>query len=403
MRVLALGGAGAMGAAAVRTAASGDGIEHIVIADRDLAAAEGLARELADASVPVSARRVDVTDGAGLFDALGEADLVLNTVGPYYRFGLTVLRAAIDTGTHYLDICDDWEPTLQMLELDASARTAGVTAVIGMGASPGVSNLLAATAAAPFDSVRDLYTAWPVDVTAGGDEANRDQLVGPDGSPTAAAVHWMQQISGTITAVRTGALTEQRPLRPTMLELPGGRRGTAYTVGHPEPVTLHRTLKPTGESANLMVISPSALAYLDVLRHDIDCGRLTNEAAARRVDRPDLLGVIRSLPRALTNKGPGTLPPFFAVAFGHRQGRDGAVLAHLNPAAGIDPLLTDMARATGIPLALGMSQIADGTVCQAGVHPPEAVIDRDRFFADLDRELGRTGSPPLIVVDHEYR
>jgi lysine 6-dehydrogenase len=403
MRVLALGGAGAMGAVAVRTAAYGGGVGHIVIADRDLAAAERLARELADASVPVSARRVDVTDGAGLLDALGEADLVLNTVGPYYRFGLTVLRAAIATGTHYLDICDDWEPTMQMLELDAPARAAGVTAVIGMGASPGVSNLLAAAAASPLDSVRDVYTAWPVDVTAGGEEAGRDQLIGPDGSPTAAAVHWMQQSSGTITGVRAGSLTEQRPLRPVTLELPGGRRGTAYTVGHPEPVTLQRTLRPTGESANLMVISPWALAYLDVLRRGIDCGRLTNETAARRIAKPDLPGIIRSLPRALTNKGPGTLPPFFAAAFGDRHGRDTAVLAHLNPAAGIDALLTDMARATGIPLALGMSQIADGTARRAGVHPPDAVIDSDRFFADLDRELGRTGSPPLIVVDHEYR
>ncbi|WP_124713144.1 saccharopine dehydrogenase family protein [Mycolicibacterium nivoides] len=403
MRVLALGGAGAMGAVAVRSAAYGGGVEHIVIADRDLAAAERLARELADASVPVSARRVDVTDGAGLLDALGEADLVLNTVGPYYRFGLTVLRAAIDTGTHYLDICDDWEPTVQMLELDAPARAAGVTAVIGMGASPGVSNLLAAAAAAPLDSVRDVYTAWPVDVTAGREEGGRDQLIGPDGSPTAAAVHWMQQSSGTIIAVRAGSLTEQRPLRPVTLELPGGRRGTAYTVGHPEPVTLQRTLKPTGESANLMVISPSALAYLEVLRRGIDGGRLTNETAARRIAKPDLPGIIRSLPRALTTRGPGTLPPFFAAAFGDRRGRDTAVLAHLNPAAGIDALLTDMARATGIPLALGMSQIADGTARRAGVHPPDGVIDSDRFFADLDRELGRTGSPPLIVVDHEYR
>ncbi|MBX8687140.1 saccharopine dehydrogenase [Mycobacterium sp. 20091114027_K0903767] len=403
MRVLALGGAGAMGAVAVRTVAYGGGVEHIVIADRDLAAAEGLARELADAPVRVSARRVDVTDGTGLLDALGEADLVLNTVGPYYRFGLTVLRAAIETGTHYLDICDDWEPTVQMLELDAPARAAGVTAVIGMGASPGVSNLLAAAAASPLDSVRDVYTAWPVDVTAGGEEAGGGQLIGPDGSPTAAAVHWMQQCSGTIAGVEAGAVTQQRPLRPVSITVPGGRRGTAYTVGHPEPVTLQRTLKPTGESANLMVISPSALAYLDVLRRGIDGGRLTNEAAARRIAKPDLPGIIRSLPRALTNKGPGTLPPFFAVAFGDRSGRDSAVLAHLNPAAGLDVLVTDMARATGIPLALGMSQIVDGTARRAGVHPPDAVIDRDRFFADLDRELGRTGSPPLIVVDHEYR
>ena len=42
--------------------------------------------------------------------------------------------------------------------LDAEARAAGVTAVIGMGASPGVTNLLAARAVAPLDRVDDLFT-----------------------------------------------------------------------------------------------------------------------------------------------------------------------------------------------------------------------------------------------------
>ncbi|GAA5108266.1 hypothetical protein [Haloechinothrix salitolerans] len=71
-----------------------------------------------------------------------------------------MLSAAIATTTNYLDICDDWEPTLQMLELDGAARAAGVTAVIGMGASPGSSNLLALLAMNQCDTVDRVYTAW---------------------------------------------------------------------------------------------------------------------------------------------------------------------------------------------------------------------------------------------------
>jgi short subunit dehydrogenase-like uncharacterized protein len=41
---------------------------------------------------------------------------VLNCVGPFYRFGPPVLTAAIKAGVSYLDVCDDWEPTLDMLE-----------------------------------------------------------------------------------------------------------------------------------------------------------------------------------------------------------------------------------------------------------------------------------------------
>ncbi|MFC9995093.1 hypothetical protein [Nocardia sp. NPDC127526] len=35
-----------------------------------------------------------------------------------------------------------------------------------------------------------------------------------------------------------------------------------------------------------------------------------------------------------------------------------------------------------------MSQVIDGTARTPGVHPPEAVLDIDRFFTDLGRHLG---------------
>nr|BFD95714.1 hypothetical protein KitaXyl93_70740 [Kitasatospora sp. Xyl93] len=108
MKLLALGGAGAMGRTATRVAAALPGVHELVVADRDLDAARRTAAALAaDAPVPVRATRVDVTDGPALHTALTGADAVLNTVGPYYRYGLDVLRAAIRTRTHYLDICDD--------------------------------------------------------------------------------------------------------------------------------------------------------------------------------------------------------------------------------------------------------------------------------------------------------
>ncbi|MEU1204504.1 saccharopine dehydrogenase NADP-binding domain-containing protein [Nocardia sp. NPDC005825] len=397
MRVLALGAAGAMGAAAVETAVRLLGVERVEIADRDGDAAAAAARRLAGAPVPVTARTLDVTDDHALRQALSHADLVLNTVGPYYRFGRTVLRAAIETGTHYLDICDDWEPTVDMLDLDPHARAAGVCAIVGMGASPGVSNLLAALAGAELDTVFDAYTAWPVDVPGAGAE----DALATAGPPSAAAVHWMQQFSGTISTVAAGRLTAQPPLRAVELTLPGGRRGTAYTVGHPEPITLQRSLKPLGDAANLMVITPFTLAYLDVLRRDIDAGVLTAETAAEQLVRPTLGRIARSVPTAVRTRGPGNLPPFFAALSGTRDGHEYRVLAHLGRSGdeSIGTLFDDMARATGIPLALGMSQVIDGTARRPGVHPPEAVIDPERFFQELGREFGSAG--PMVSIERE--
>lgn len=53
-----------------------------------------------------------------------------------------------------------------MLELDCAARESGICAVVGMGARPGTSNLLAAMAVSRLDMVDDLYTAWPVSTWA---------------------------------------------------------------------------------------------------------------------------------------------------------------------------------------------------------------------------------------------
>ncbi|WP_395292830.1 saccharopine dehydrogenase family protein [Kitasatospora hibisci] len=376
MRILALGGAGAMGAVAVRTAATLPGVAELVVADRDIAAARSLVSELPAGHARLSARHLDLTDSRQLDAALGEADVVLNTVGPYYRFGPTVLAAAVRQRTHYLDLCDDWEPTVRMLELDRAAREAGVTAVLGMGASPGVSNLLAVLAVERLDALDDLYTAWPVDVPDAG-----ENLTVPGGGPGAAAIHWMEQISGTVAAVEQGALVRRPPLRPVTLALPGGRSGTAYTVGHPEPVTLHRSFGPRGDAACLMVVTRGTVAFLDGLRRDLDRGRLDNEAAAVALTREPLGRALSAGVRSAAYRGPGSLPPFFAAATGRRDGRPVTVLAR--PTEDPPRLLADMALATGVPLALGLAQVLDGTARRPGVHPPEAVIDAARFFRDL--------------------
>ena len=166
-----------MGRVAVRTAASLEGIGEIVVADRDLASAESVAAEAGpSAKVKLRAERIDVTDSAALSALLGGAGAVLNTTGPFYKFALPILRAAIQTGTHYLDICDDWEPTIEMMRLNRSAAEAGVTAVIGLGASPGVSNLMAKMAAHELDEVG--APAMTEDETVSPDRADLEPPLG---------------------------------------------------------------------------------------------------------------------------------------------------------------------------------------------------------------------------------
>lgn len=369
MRVVVLGGAGGMGRVAVRTVAGFGFVEELVVADLDEAAAERLAERTAaeQPGTRLSAAPIDVTDPAALARLLGGAQAVLNTTGPFFRLGRGVLEAAIEAGCHHLDICDDWEPTLEMLALDERARAAGVTAVLGMGASPGLSNLLAARAMRELDHVRDLYTAWPIGGGGGGG--------GEGGRPSAAVVHWVKQLTGTIRLLRNGRFVDVPALETVKLDYPGLGEGTAYTVGHPEPVTLGRHGRVTEESANLMVIGPSLVGGLRQIRDAVDAGELGIEEAAALIVSPGRGD--GAIPDTSTLAGPGSLPPFFALARGTRGGAPASVGAMLlgMPAG--------MGKATGIPLALALAELAEGRIEQRGVFAPEDVIEPDRLFDRL--------------------
>jgi lysine 6-dehydrogenase len=397
MKVVALGGAGDVGQAVVRAAIALPAVDEIVVADRRLDEARALVETLDPRRVMSSAHHIDVTATSDLEMLLRDADVVLNMVGPFYRFGTPILDAAIKTRTHYLDICDDWEPTPDLLSRHAAAQAAGVTAVIGMGASPGALNLLARQAAGELDEVHQLYTAWPIDIPMPGAEAFSGRADPPSNdttsstAPSAAIVHWMQQVSGQIRTISAGREVDSPPLEQVRLEYPGFGVGTAYTVGHPEPLTLFRSLGVRGESACLMIVTPQLAAAADALRRAIDAGDLTIEQAAAQI--------AGSQPPPLTTAtlegypSHGALPTFFALARGIRKGRPEVVGARVTDF----PL--GLPAATGLPLVVVLQQLLEGRLGKHGVFPPEQIIDCDAFFADLVR-LWRpgVGAPESIVV-----
>lgn len=78
-----------MGQFAVRTAIGFDFVDEIIIADRDQERAREFAERCGPKTSPVG---VDVLNEKALADVLKGADVVMSTVGPYYRFGVPVLR-----------------------------------------------------------------------------------------------------------------------------------------------------------------------------------------------------------------------------------------------------------------------------------------------------------------------
>ncbi|WP_460603159.1 saccharopine dehydrogenase family protein [Jatrophihabitans fulvus] len=373
LRVLVTGGAGEMGAYACRVLVAADDIAHVVVADRDADKAQELVAELGDKASPVS---FDIADGDALAAALGDVDLVLNCAGPFYRFGREVLSAAIAARTTYLDICDDWEPTLEMLDLDDAARAAGVTAVIGMGASPGVSNLLAAVAMAECDTVDRILTSWRA--SAAHFPRPRPGQEYPE--PTAAIEHWLHNCTEAIKFWRDGALVDGYGLEEMELTYPGHGADTVWLCGHPEPLTLPRVRPEVRESLNVMSARRGLMDAVGALAQRVRSGEIDVDQAGRELLRaPGLSGRQAGDPPRL----PANI---FAIAEGTKDGHRVRVGAQ----ALVQPQ-KNMGEMTGIPLAVAALMVARGQVDAPGVHGPEGAIDPKIFFHDLS---GHAEEPP---------
>src|SRR6266581_3370305 len=159
MKAVVLGGCGAMGSEATRDLATTSDFDEITIADLNVAQAQALADEL-NASTGrerVHGVPVDASDEDALVTVMRGQDVVVNTMT--YHFGLQATHAAIRAGVNYLDL-GGLHNTPKQLALDNEARTAGITVVLGCGATPGVSNVLARRGADELDTVDAIHIAF---------------------------------------------------------------------------------------------------------------------------------------------------------------------------------------------------------------------------------------------------
>jgi saccharopine dehydrogenase-like NADP-dependent oxidoreductase len=159
MRVVVVGGAGAMGRWTVRDLTESEGVGEVVVADLDgsrarEAAGWAAARSGSNGTARVSGLALDAGDGEALRRAFDGADVVCNCA--VYSTNLPVMEACADAGTHYVDLGGLFHTTRRQLALHDRFVAAGVTAVVGMGGSPGTTNVLAALAGRGLDRVEEV-------------------------------------------------------------------------------------------------------------------------------------------------------------------------------------------------------------------------------------------------------
>ncbi len=141
-------GSGAVGAVIAQHLVASRTIDHVEVGDIAVERAKVLVPRLGS---KVTASQVNAGDKGELERALKGKDTVINAALPAYN--LTIMGAALAKGVNYLDLAGGQE---EQLKLHKAWERASLTAVLGVGEDPGISNVMARYAADGMDEVHEI-------------------------------------------------------------------------------------------------------------------------------------------------------------------------------------------------------------------------------------------------------
>ena len=161
-----LGGAGMMGQGIIRDLLSDRAIIDIAevrLFDGDRARMTALRERLDDSRLTV--HELDVGDPAALARALHGADICVNSVPTLAGHQMAIFAAALAAGVDYVDLGGLGTFTVKQLEWCDRFRAAGVVAVLGAGADPGMSNVICRAVADQLDEIDSINLYWAAALT----------------------------------------------------------------------------------------------------------------------------------------------------------------------------------------------------------------------------------------------
>lgn len=231
MRLLILGGAGLMGAGTVRDLLSerSSGVDRVVVADGYVDRLEALAAEVDDPRLYTAGLDLDDTASLGLL--LHEADVCINAVATFAGYQMEIFEACLAAGTPYVDYGGMGVYTVRQKAEHERWREAGVAAVLGLGADPGLSNVICRAVADKLETIEAINLYWAA--TSVGPES--PVLVPPYAASTVLSEYAnpsQQFLDGKLTEVPPQSGQEVRDLPE-----PWGRTRFMHTQ-HSEPLTV---------------------------------------------------------------------------------------------------------------------------------------------------------------------
>jgi lysine 6-dehydrogenase len=394
VKVVVLGGAGLTGKCAVRDLIRSPKVSEVVVADIDEARARKFASSLK--SNKITHAIVDARNHASTAALLKDADVALNMV--QYYFNLDVMKAALNAKVHYLDLGGLYHTTRKQLKLSGDFKRAGLTAVVGMGCVPGVSNAMARWAVDRLDSVDTIRIrdGWR-DLTP-----NAPRFVATWSIQT-----FTDEFQQNAIVYENGAYKEVPPitLGETITFPPPIGEVEAYTTLHSELATFPSSFKnkgirnvnwkeggPKGWHLDFQLIVALGLMSRDSLRVK-GISVSPRDVFLKLLESKNLLGH----PENMT---PQDCECSRVEVVGKKHGRPVELHLEVFSRSKKEWKVSSAQYGVGIPASVVAQMLGTGQIEGRGVLPPENCVDPTALFKELEkRDMPVTINAPAEFLE----
>jgi saccharopine dehydrogenase (NAD+, L-lysine-forming) len=376
MHIFVLGGAGKMGCIAVQALANDARVDDVIIGDINLEQAKIVADYLDSPKIKI--KKVDINDQDGFVNALAGADACLNAT--VYYTNLPVMEACLKAGINYTDMGGLFHTTRKQLEFSERFAAAGISAVLGMGSAPGIPNIQTRYAADRLDTIESIK------IFDGIKPPPPDDVTFTYAVPTIVdelTVEPMVFEDGEFVAKPPLSDFEDYWFAPPLGLLP------MHLSLHSEVATLPVTFKDKGVKECFFKINYWGMAQKTVEKVRVlaefgfDSKEPVKVKGSSVVPRELMVSMLSGYVPPITDflAPPKAKPPNWAkeIVTEVHGTKDGEAVTYR-----LGTLTCKGALPTGVAPAIASVWLAEGRV-DPGVYPPEACLDPETFFKELEK------------------
>ncbi|HDP96275.1 MAG TPA: NAD-dependent epimerase/dehydratase family protein [Euryarchaeota archaeon] len=380
MKALVLGASGQIGALTVQDLVEMCKVD-VIASSRSLERTKKAVKDLKINPNKVTTMELDANDLTKLDKVMKKEkpDTVVNCA--WYQTNLGVMSVAVKNGVHYTDLGGFFDTTLKQIAQSKKWKDAGVNATVGLGSTPGMTNVAGAAGAARLDKVDtiDIYCSW-------GNTLPIKEAGWPGYSIRTVIDEFTQQPVAWLNGKH-----KKMPIlsgeKEVLMQEPIGKV-KSYYIKHSEPATMGKNLK--AKNVTFRIGFPAQ--DLNTFKTLVQLGFASTKPLKANDGKVSPIDYLTIMYQNAISEGRGEKPPkekfefddFRIDVFGQKNGLPAVATYFIetwnDPVRGISS-----ARDTAVPPAIVSYWQGTKKIKAPGAYTAEVTVDPIPFFKELGR------------------